>query len=64
MSYSITVWFDRATLYYDLERMCSVITQAEIIVGIQLFSLEDVYIQRLTKKIKLILNDDSHPAKQ
>ena len=61
LSSSITVWFDRATMY-DLERMCSVIKQAEIIVGKPLLSLEDIYIQRLTKKLNLILNDDSHPA--
>ena len=42
--------------------MCSVIKQAENIVGKQLLSLEDIYIQRLTKKLNLILNDDSHPA--
>ena len=40
-SSSITVWFDRATLY-ELERMCSVIILAENIVGKQLL-LEDVY---------------------
>ena len=44
--------------------MCSVKRQAENIVGMPLLSLEDIYIQRLTKKIALILNDDSHPAKK
>ena len=61
LSSSITVWFDRATLY-DLERMCSVIRQAEYIVDKQLLSLEDVYIQRPRKKLNLILIDDSQPA--
>ena len=42
--------------------MCSVVRQAEHIVGKQLLSLEDVYIQRLRKKLNLILLDDSHPA--
>ena len=48
--------------------MCSVIRQAEksvdLDLGKQLISLEDVYIRRLTNKSELILNDNSHSAKQ
>ena len=58
---SITVWFDKAT-QHDLLKLYSITKSAEKIIGIDLPSLEDIYVQRLVRKTNLILKDNSHPA--
>ena len=61
LSSSITVWFDKAT-QHDLLKLVNVTKQAAKIIGCDLPSLEDIYIQRLSRKTNVILNDSSHPA--
>ena len=61
LSYSITTWFDRAT-QSDLQKLSSVIRQAEKIIGERLPTLEDIYLQRLTKKTGQIMKDCFHLA--
>ena len=56
---SITVWFDRAT-QYDLLNFISLIKQAKKIIKIDLPTLENLYVQRLTRKTDLILKDNKH----
>ena len=58
---SILVWFDRAT-QHDLYKLSAVIKHSERIVGLPLPSLIDIYLDRLDRKTKLILSDESHPA--
>ena len=58
---SILVWFDRAT-QHDLNKLSSVIKQSERIIGLPLPSLEDIFLERLGRKIQLIFSDSSHPA--
>ena len=61
MTFSVTVWFDKATKH-DLTKLSSVIRQCQKIIGTSLPSLEELYIQRLIKKTQKILNDEHHPA--
>ena len=58
---SILVWFDRAT-QHDLSKLSAIIKQSERIIGLPLPSLEEIFLERLSRKTKLIFNDDSHPA--
>ena len=58
---SILVWFDRAT-QHNLNKLSSVIKQSERIIGLPLPSLEDIFLERLGRKIQLIFSDSSHPA--
>ena len=58
---SITVWFHRAT-QYDLLKFISLIKQAQKIIKIDLPTLENLYVQRLTRKTDLILKDNSRSA--
>ena len=61
LSSSILVWYDRAT-QDDLNKFSSIIKQSERIIGLPLPSLRDIFLERLSRKTKLILNDNSHPA--
>ena len=61
LSNSILVWYSRATVYYKC-RLQSVVRNAESLIGINLPSLESIYIQRMEKKTKKILNDAYHPG--
>ena len=58
---SITVWFDKAHKH-DLLKLMSVVKTAEKIIGTNLPSLEQIYVQRVERKTNLILNDSSHPS--
>ena len=63
ISSSILVWFDRAA-QHDINKLSSVIRHSERIIGLPLPSLEEIYINRLTNKTKIILNDLYHPARK
>ena len=61
LSSNILVWFGRLS-QNDLSRLESVIRSAQRIIGADLSSLHSLYQERTLKRIKCILNDDSHPA--
>ena len=61
LTFSITVWYDRAALN-DLSKLQSVIKTSEKIIGTNLPSLEALYISRLERKITKIMRDKYHPA--
>ena len=63
VSQSITVWFTRAN-QADLYKLNRVIDNASKVIGCELPSLYDLYIQRIAKKTQKILKDDYHPAKK
>ena len=58
---SITVWYDRATLL-DLKKMQSVVRQAELLIGTNLPSLNELYITRVSAKTTKMRKDPFHPA--
>ena len=61
MTFSITVWYDRASLN-DLCKLQSVIRTSEKIIGTSLSSLEALYVSRLSKKTSKIMRDSCHPS--
>ena len=58
---SITVWYDKASVYHK-DRIDSVVRQAERIINISLPSIESIYLNRMTNKTTKILKDKHHPA--
>ena len=58
---SIIVWFGRAT-QDDIRRLSVVVRSAEKIIGVDLPSLESLYIDRSLRRTQLILSDSDHPA--
>ena len=61
LTFSITVWYDRASLN-DLCKLQSVIRTSEKIIGTSLSSLESLYVSRLSKKTSKIMRDNCHPS--
>lgn len=59
---SITVWFGRVSSS-DLGKLNSVVRAAEKIIGCGLPSLQSLYNDRIVKKAKSIVADESHPAR-
>ena len=58
---SITVWFGSAT-QRDIDKLKSVIRNAEKIIGTGLPSLHSIYISRTEKRTCAIMKESSHPA--
>ena len=63
LSQSITVWYTRAC-QQDINKLNSVVRNAENIIGTTLPNLEQLYISRMTKKTNNILEDKYHPARK
>ena len=58
---SITVWYDKATVYHK-QRIDSVVRQAERIINTNLPSIESIYLNRMKNKTSKILKEKYHPA--
>ena len=58
---SITVWYDKASVYHK-GRIDSVVRQAERIINTSLPSIESIYLNRMNNKTTKMLKDKHHPA--
>ena len=56
----IIVWFKALTVN-DIKSLKRIKRQAERIIGIKLESFDEIYCNRVIKKVKCILEDESHP---
>ena len=61
LTLSITVWYGNAALS-DRDSLDKVRRTASKIIGTDLPSLDSIYEQRLMKKARAIIRDDSHPG--
>ena len=61
LTQSITIWFDRAPKT-EIDKLNSVIRNAERLVGVELPTLESIYVNRMRTKVDSIIKDFSHPA--
>ena len=61
LTFAIVIWFGGLSKR-DEEKLHSVTRAASRIIGLDLPSLDEVYANRLRKKVKKILEDRSHPS--
>lgn len=62
LTQGILVWFDGAPKS-SLDKLNSVVKNAEKIIGTTLPSLESIYENRMSNKVNKILRDNEHPAR-
>ena len=61
LCFSITVWYGNLS-QKDKHRLNRIVNISSKIIGLDLPTLESIYVRRLVKRANNILKDDTHPA--
>ena len=61
LSFSITVWFGRAS-QDEINQIESVVKNASKLIGLNMLSIRSLYLSRSLRKSKRIVQDEYHPA--
>ena len=61
LCFSISVWYGNLS-QKDKHRLNRIVNISSKIIGLELPTLESIYVRRLTKRASNILKDDTHPA--